>query len=280
LPTFTVGKVEKIWLQGQQKFVSKYTGARITRIDYCQNIQVGMGNVRSFHKWAARQKIYRSSPRNIDIDEYEKWEFSTVYLSTSKYWMNVKLYDKGKNVEDVILPNYEKKLKKSVKDGFITKPEFERLYYEAEDYLNRLACWSAEIGLSRIEYSLRNRWFSQNEGIGHWVPRETEENILSTIRTEFEKLTKRALVYQVDDMDQLTDKEFRILDSWKKGNDVRDTVSRSAFYRFKSSILKKTGHDIAAHPVGLVKQIDSRPVYFQPKILNASDVPDWYRWAS
>ena len=280
LPSFTVGEEKRLWLQNEQKFVTEYTGARITRVDWCQNMAVGMGNVRHFHEWLARQKLYRSSAQDRDLEKFAQWDFSTVYLSMSKYWMNVKVYDKGKNIEDVLLPEYRRKLKASERAGLITKPQLELMYNEAEEYLNRLACWCAEVGLSRVEYSLKSRWFAQNEGSGYWEPLETENQLLDVIESEFQKIGKRAVVYQVDAMSNLTDREHRLLDSWKKGLEVRDMVSRSAFYRFKASILEKTGYDIAARPVGLVNSVEFRPVYFQPKALTFADVPSWYRRAA
>ena len=279
LPAFTVGDTNKIWLQNEQKFVEQYTGARITRVDFCQNMAVGMGNVRRFHEWLTRQKLYRSSAKDRDLEKFAQWDFSTVYLSMSKYWLNVKAYDKGKNIEDVLLPEYRRKLKASKNAGLITGPQLEVLYNEAEEYLSALSCWCAEVGLSRVEYSLKNRWFAQSEGVGHWQPLETEDQLLQVVEKEFEKIGGRAVVYQVNDMDNLTDREHRLLDAWKKGREVRDMVSRSAFYRFKGSILEKTGYDIAARPVGLTS-IESRPVYFQLQALRQADAPSWYRQAA
>jgi len=280
LPEFSVGVIEKIWLQHDQKFVETYTGARIRRIDYCRNLSVGCGNVRKFHKWLSGQKLYRSSPSDELLDKQaSKWDFSTVYLSESVYWMNAKVYDKGENLEQVVLPNYRKKLSTAVAERRITKKDFNIMYNEAEEYLINLACWCAEVGLSRIEYSLKSRWFKQHdEGrLAYWKPLDTDRKLLEIAEKEFEKIGSRAMVIQNVNMDTLTNSEFRAYSLWKSGEPVRDFFPDRTFYRLKSSILKKTGYDLGARPVSISKDPETRFVYFKMKPLSVSDAPSFYR---
>lgn len=281
LPEFAEGYTEKIWLQNEQKFVENYTGARITRIDYCQNLSVGMGNVAKYHQWLARQKIYRSSPTDQDLVKVQQWDYSTVYLSTSKYWMNVKVYDKGRSIEEVLIPQYRKKLKAAQRQGLIGPQDVEMLFAEAENYMGALACWCAEVGMSRLEYSLKSRWFAQSDGLGHWKPVETERQLIEFVENEFLKIKDRAVVYQVDAMENLTNAELGLFHAWKAGESIKDSgrVSRRTFYRVRKNILEKTGYDIAARPVG-VTQVETRPVYVQMKPLTVADAPAFYQRAA
>lgn len=284
LPVFSVGEERRMWLQGEQKFVTEYTGVRITRVDYCTNLSTGTGNIIPFHQWLARQKLYRSSSKDETLDKVsQKWNFSTVPLSESTTWINVKAYDKADQIENVLIPEYEKKLKKAVKEGHLSRQQADLLYNEANEYLINLACWCAEVGLSRVEYSLKNRWFNQHDGMGHWKPIETETELLEFVGQEFEKIgTRMGKVYQVDSMDSLTNTEFAMVQVWKSGQDVKTSgrVGKSQFYNLRKSILKKTGYDIAARPVGLTSTIEMRPVYFQMKPLAVADSPSWYRRAA
>lgn len=277
LPCFTVGEETKTWLQREQKFVTDYTGVRITRVDLTCNYAVGMGNVRNYHKWLARQKLYRSATSDDDLQKLVQREYSTVYLSTSAYWMNVKAYDKAQAIEDVALPEYKKRLKAAAREGRIPKNQIDLLYNEAENYLMQLAAWCAEIGLTRLEYSLKNRWFAQRDGLGNWEPGTTESDLLDFVEEEAQKISDRAMVHQVEDFSSLTPAEYGTLDRWKKGFDIREYYSKSGFYKVRSSILKKTGYDIAARPVGLDKLTESRPVYFQVRPLSLASAPSFYQ---
>ena len=277
LPEFTEGEETNVWSQQDQTFMKGYTGAHVTRIDATQNYAVGMGKVREHHKWLAQQKLYRSAPDDQALERYAQWNYDTVYVSDSKFWINCKWYDKAKAIQERTLPEYLKKLKNASKDGRLAKSDVQRLYKEAEDYLDKLALWCAEEGVTRGEWSLRNRYFAQRPGLGYWKPGETESKILEIVDEERDKIMRRAVVYQEDSFDRLTDREFRVLSQWKKGEDVRNDgmLSKSAFYRFRSSILEKTGHDIAARP--LLCTTDSRPVFFQVRALSLKDAPVWYQ---
>lgn len=279
LPCFTVGDECKIWLQKDQKFSYSYTGVKVTRVDYTCNYAVGMGKVRDYHEWLSRQKIYRSTMSDDDLKKLAQREFSTVYLSTSAYWLNVKAYDKAQAIENVTLPEYKKKLRRAANEGRILKTDVEMLYNDAESYLLRLASWCAEVGLSRLEYSLKSRWFSQRGDLGNWKPQQTENELLEFVEEEASKIRDRAMVFQVDDMSKLTPAEYGSLDRWKKGFDIRETYSKSGFYKVRSSILKKTGYDIAARPIGLDRLVETRPVYFQVSALGRSSAPSFYQFA-
>lgn len=256
--------------------VSTWNGARITRADITQNYAVGMGNVANFHKWLLRQKLYRSSPDDNQLQTFERWNYSTVYTSQSAYYMQAKNYDKAEALETRSIPEYQKKLKAALKAGTIDQQTYnEELEYGTE-YLQALACWCAEQGVTRSEYSFRARYFTQHDGLGLWVPGITEKRLYDIFNEQAERVTGRAMVYQVDAMENLTPSEYTALDRWKKGLDVRETVSRATFYRLKTAILKKTGHDIGARPVALSRSIEARPVYFQMRSLDLSNAPAFY----
>ena len=277
LPEFTEGECIDQWLQNEQTWQKTYTGAHVTRCDMTQNHAVGMGNVKAFHKWLTQQKVYRSAPDDDQIEQFMRWDYSTVYLSESKFWVTAKFYDKARALTDVTLAQYLKKLKAAAKEGRINKGDVSTLYKEAEDYLNGLACWCAEQGIARGEWSFRNRWFAQHQGLGFWKPGETEGAILDAAGQELDKIMKRAVVYQQDSYDALTDKEFRVLSDWKRGDDLLGLgkLSKSAFYRFRTSIREKTGMDIASRPIHRVSE--SRPVFFQVKPVTMRDAPLWYQ---
>lgn len=282
LPEFTEGETSIRVGAGAYNKVSgqwqeDYTGAHVTRVDMTQNCAVGMGNVKAFHKWLTQQKVYRSAPDDDQIEQFMRWDYSTVYLSESKFWVTAKFYDKARALTDVTLVQYLKKLKASAKEGRINTGDVWTLYKEAEDYLNGLACWCAEQGIARGEWSFRNRWFAQHQGLGFWKPGETEGAILDAAGQELDKIMKRAVVYQQDSYDALTDKEFRVLSDWKRGDDLLGLgkLSKSAFYRFRTSIREKTGMDIASRPIHRVSE--SRPVFFQVKPVTMRDAPLWYQ---
>lgn len=275
LPEFSEGEMLDTWLQEEQTWAKTYTGAHITRADVTENNAVGMGRVSAYHKWIAQQKIYRSGPDDEALEQFARWNFDTVYSSLSKLWVNAKHYDKSKALEERTLPEYLKKLKKAAREGTITKGDVHTLYKEAEDYLGKLAEWCAELGVTRSEWSFRNRWFVQHKGVGWWKPTETESALLEHAQQEREKLVMRGCVYQAQEFDALSDREYRVLEGWKRGNDVRADLTKPTFYRLRSAILEKTGYDIAARPINLVSE--SRPVYFQVRALSLADAPVWYQ---
>lgn len=280
LPEFTEGVVQRIGgaLTRNDGTVSEvYTGAHITRCDMTQNNAVGMGNVKHFNKWLAGQKLYRSAPGDDSNDKFARWDYGTVYMSESVYWLQAKSYDKARALMEVTLPQYLKKLKAAAKAGTINKGDVQRLYKEAEDYLDGLALWCAEQGIARLEWSFKNRWFAQHPECRYWKPGETEGAILDVVGQELNKIMKRAIVFQEDSYDALTDKEFRVLADWKRGDDLLGLgkLSKSAFYRFRTSIREKTGLDIAARPVQRVTE--ARPVFFQVRAVSMQDAPAWYQ---
>lgn len=282
LPTFTEGEeIMGAWNTSTKQYDKTYTGAQITRVDYTMNQAVGMGRVRDYNKWIAQQKLSRSSPDDEALERFACWNYSTVYSSTSKYWINTKHYDKGEALEEKTLPEYLKKLRKSAREGRIDKKEVRTLFKEAEDYLLKLAEWCAELGIVRSEWSLRNRWFKQHLGSGWWKPDLTDSELLEVVAVEREKITMRAVVYQQDNYDSLSASEYRALDQWKKGKPMKasqgGSIADSTFYRLRTAILEKTGHDIAARPLQSSGVSEFRPVYFQVRPLALCDAPVWYQ---
>lgn len=281
LPEFTQGEVLDVWYQNEQTYRKDYTGAHITRVDLTVNQSVGMGRVRDYNKWLAGQKFSRTSPDDDDLAKFARWDFSTVYTSNSKYWINSKHYDKSEALQELTLPQYLKKLRASSREGRIPRSEVRSLYMEAEDYLGKLAEWCAEKGIVRSEWSMRSRWFQQHLGSGWWKPIETESGLIDVVTQEREKIAMRAVVHQEESFDSLTASEYRVLDLWKKGNVLRadqgGTVSVATYYRLRTSILKKTGYDIGARPLLTESCREFRPVYFQVRPLSLSDAPVWYQ---
>lgn len=274
LPEFTAGDVTLA--VGKDGWVKSYTGAHISRFDGTQNFAVGMGRVSDYHRWVVAQKIYRSAPGDEALEKFARWDYKTVYTSESKFYINAKHYDKSDALLDRTLPEYFKKLKAAAKEGRIKAGDVRPLYCEAEAYLNNLALWCAELGISRGEWSIRNRYFAQHSGLGFWKPGEAESAIWDVIGKEMDKLTQRAVVYQEESYDSLSGAEYKALGQWKKGVDLKgEGMTSSTFYRLRAAILKKTGHDIAARP-----QVnafpDRRPVFFQVRALSLKDAPLWY----
>lgn len=277
LPTFSAGEAQTVWLQNEQRTQTVYTGAHVTRADFTENQAVGMGRVRDYHQWLARQKLSRSGPDDEALEQFARWDYATVYTSSSKYWINAKHYDKSAALEDRTLPEYLKKLRKAARDGKISRGDVRPLYQEAEDYLMKLAEWCAQVGVTRSEWSIRNRWFAQHEGSGWWRPEDTEAALREAVEQERGKIAMRAIVYQADALDTLSDREHRIYGRWKDGINVRDELTKPTFYRLRASILEKTGHDIAARPLLGDRVSEFRPIYFQVRPLTVGDAPSWYQ---
>lgn len=276
LPLFTQGEVVKQWLQNEERLSVTYTGAHITKVDLTQNYSVGAGNVRAFNQWVASQKVYRNAPGDDRLAEFARWDFSTVYASESKYWLGLKFYDKSQAIQDVTLPQYVKRLRAARKDGRLSVRDVERLVKEATDYLELLAGWCAEVGMVRGEVSFRSRWFAQHEGAGFWKPGETQSELLEAAGEEVGKVFGRAVVHQEDAETSLSNSELGLLARWRKGEPLKEAMPASSFYRHRSSIMKKTGLDIAARPLATAAPA-ARPVYFQARPLSCSSAPVWYR---
>lgn len=281
LPEFTQGEEQDVWLQKEQTWQKQYTGCHLTRVDLTVNQAVGMGRVRDYNRWLAGQKLSHSAPDDEMLERFARWDFATVYSSTSKYWINAKHYDKAEALEELTLPEYLKKLRKAAREGKIDKSEVRTLYKEAEDYLGKLAEWCAELGIVRSEWSLRNRWFQQHQGAGWWKPGLTESELLDVAAQEREKIAMRAIVYQEESFESLSASEYKALDQWKKGKPLKASAGGSlpdrTFYRLRSAILEKTGHDIAARPLVKSGASEFRPVYFQVRPLALCDAPVWYQ---
>lgn len=272
LPEFSEGQLNRD--HNGQEWVENYTGAHIIRADITQNMAVGSGRVGDFHRWLGQQKLYRSAPDAAQLDQFARWDWNTVALSSS-FLMHVKAYDKGQELGEVSLPHYLKRLKAAAKDGRIAKSDIRALYQEAEDYLDKLALWCAEEGVSRLEWSFKSRWFAQHDGVGYWKPFETESALFDEAEKHMGKISERAVVYQVDAADGLTRSERGALSMWKDGASPDEIAPKSTFYRLRAAILKKTGHDIAARPIKTASE--SRPVFFQVRSLALRDAPTWYQ---
>lgn len=282
LPEFTQGEIRILdWDKEAQQFKQEYSGACITRVDLTVNQSVGMGRVRDYNRWLAGQKLSRSSPDDKALEKFAQWDFETVYTSNSVYWINSKHYDKSAALENLTLPEYMKKLRKAARAGTIQKSEVRTLYLEAEDYLLKLAEWCAELGIVRSEWSIRSRWFQQHVGMGFWKPNVCESELLDVATKEREKISMRAVVHQAESYDNLTGSEYKALDRWKKGEALKvnagGSMSDTTFYRLRSSIMKKTGHDIAARPTVKASTTEYRPVYFQVRALSMAQAPVWYQ---
>lgn len=281
LPEFSSGQVRERFNETTGKSVTEYTGAKISRVDYTCNQAVGMGRVRDYNKWLAGQKISRSGPDDDELEKFARWGFGTVYTSNSKFWINVKHYDKSDALENVTLPGYLKKLRNAAKNNNVLKEEIFAEYKSAEDYLQKLAEWCAEVGVVRSEYSFRSRWFGQHVGAGFWKPHETNEKLLEFVESEMKKISDRAVVYQEHDYEHLSPAEYKALMIWKKGNPLRvsqgGSMPDTTFYRLRTAIRNKTGHDIAARPIQTESAIEFRPVYFRVKPLSLADAPSWYQ---
>lgn len=220
LPEFTAGEVTKREDQASGKMVMEYSGAKITRVDYTVNQSVGMGRVADYNRWLAGQKISRSGPTDDDLEKFARWDYSTVYTSNSKFWVNVKHYDKARALEEVTLPQYLKSLKKNARTLEEKKSIVSR-YKEAEDYICKLAEWCAEKGIVRTEISFRSRFFAQADGLGYWEPDLTDSRIYEHVEAEMMKISNRAVVYQEEDFSSLTPAEFKAFSIWKKGTPLR-----------------------------------------------------------
>lgn len=274
LPEFTTGSAIQYESQRDGETIEDWTGANITRCDVTENVAVGCGNVAAYHQWVAAQKVSRNAPDDSRLAQFARWDWSTVYSAESKVWATHKHYDKAKQLQEVTLPEYARKLRAAVRRRDLLSHEADALHSEAQAYLENLACWCAEQGISRSEISYRRRWMTQTK-LGRWIPGETEAAIYARAGQDMGKLWDRAIVYQVDAQERLTASEFAALQRWRQGVDVREVMSKATFYRVRASLLKKTGHDIAARPNG-VAQVERRPVFFKVRPVTASALPAWY----
>jgi hypothetical protein len=271
LPEFTEGVLHRTY--NGKEWIENYTGAHIIRADITQNMAVGSGRVGDFHRWLGQQKLYRSAPDAAQLDQFARWNWNTVELSSS-FLMHVKAYDKGQELGEVSLPHYLKRLKAAAKDGRIAKSDVRALFQEAEDYLDKLALWCAEEGVSRLEWSFKSRWFAQHDGVGYWKPFETESALFDEAEKHMGKISDRAIVYQADAESTLTRSEKGALAMWREGLSPDEIAPRATFYRLRKSILTKCGKDIAVPCQSKVEV--ARPVFFKIDRLHLCDAPSWY----
>lgn len=282
LPVFTSGEVIEVQLQNGQTDGQKqatdivYNGANLTRVDYTENQAVGSGNVQNFNIWLLQQKIYRTAPNDEDLKTFKNWKYDTVYLSTSVFYMGCKSYDKAKALESVTLPNYIKKVKKGIKEGLISQADGSLMIHQATEYLEALALWCSQIGVARLEWSLKNRFLTQNNNYKFWKENETEGFIMELIQLEKSKISSRAVVKQSADYDNLTPAEYKAINEWKKGVNLLDIMPKTTFYRLRTSLKNKVGYDIASRPLVKNSFNDFKPVYFQIRGLSVIDAPSFY----
>ena len=257
--------------QGRGSLTWHKRGAEFSRLDVTTNVLAGMGRVRDFNKWAASQKLYRSAP-----DDPGRYRFNTVYLSESVEYMGVKLYDKALAIEERTGSEFVKRLARAVKAGRITAEEARALQEEGAGYLERLAEWLASHGVCRYEVRFGRKKLEEGDCRG-WLPGVTGERVVGMASENFERLLSRAVVVNGDAEELLTPAELSVYRAWRRGRvGVECAKSASTFYRVRSSILAKTGHDVN-RPCGLVADGDVRPSYFRVRSLVPSALPSWYQ---
>lgn len=247
------------------------TGAELSRVDITTNVLAGMGRVRDFNRWASSQKLYKSAPN--DPGEFN---FNSVYLSKSVEFVGVKLYDKGLAIEQRTASEFVKRLARAVKAGRITAEQARSIQQEGSAYLDKLAEWLASQGVCRYEVKFGRKKLEES-GMRGWVPGVTGKELVGMASENFERLLSRAVVVNGDVEDLLTPAELSVYRAWRRGRvGVECASSVTTFYRVRSSILKKTGHDVN-RPSHLVQESDVRPSYFRVRGLSLSSLPSWYQ---
>ena len=120
-----------------------------------------------------------------------------------------------------------------------------KAYIKAAEMRKNKSCIKAadycdELGLVRLEATLRRDWL--------------RENGMRAIQSLTEAKIERLVMPQIKEMkietpdeslESLTMSERGVLRAWQSGDDIKSLVSQTAFYRYRKSIKRKTGYDIA-----------------------------------
>lgn len=268
LPQFTPFKALG-FTEGRDGLTHHHHGAQLSRVDMTCNLGAGMGRTRELLRWAAGQKLYRSSPSNPAEYGYE-----SVYLATSGDWIGCKLYDKSLAVERRTGQELVKRVARLLKSGSISDDEARSMLEEGAAYLEKLTEWCAEVGLTRYELRF-GRKFLEDRVYRGWVPGVCESGLIELAGVELDRLMERAVAVNENIEDSLTASELQAFTRWRRGLVVAESMPKTTYYRVRASIMTKTGHDIARPSVVSIDQ--PRPVFFRVKPLVLSSAPAWYR---
>lgn len=130
-----------------------------------------------------------------------------------------------------------------------------------------VADWCEEQGIARVEVQL-NREYLRRNGLRSGL---THEKLVDVFQKEVSLLPKAC---EEVDVSLLTNGELGILMSWRSGYCVRDLWAKSAFYRYRKSILQKVGYDIGAEPP---LRFEEKRVVFNTRARSREEYPEFVK---
>lgn len=228
LPEFTDGETLK-----NASGKSFYTGAKFSRIDICTNIATG--SAANLRDYLNHQRTQNHGRLKYSEDE------GTIYYGRHSAHRLVRIYDKGQQVIDAVLPKTE-------------DPE----------YISDLATYLLDNGIFRIEIENRRNLKSLN--CRTWA-RATHANLCQQFIKDTSAMTDEI---ETPDYGDMPVEALKTLGLYMMGVDVRKTLHRNTFSKHRK-ILKKYGYDISSKNIHLL----------QPKVkiitLTPAGIPDFYR---
>jgi len=209
-----------------------YTGAIVTRVDVTANILTGNAPSLADYFWHVT---------GLKFDRVEtRRKRNTVYFGSDSRKRIVKMY--LKHVE--------------LRSNNSADPE----------YVRAVAEWCESVGLARLEVRYGRDWLRLNGlralgNISHVALVEQFEKDVSPMLQEFDELN----------LDALTTLQKGIFAMYLNGFDIREEVSKSAFYRHRKAIKAATGYDINNRNVS---RLEAKP---RKIVLREAEPPEWYR---
>jgi len=221
-----------------------FPGATITRIDVCENYKTGTHcNAQTYIRALSQTRISRNTTSR---------KGDTVYFNKGSERKTLKAYIKG--------------------------PEILSRTKHLTDYRLHLGNELTEYGIIRLEAK-----YSAKE-----LRRHNLRNLASITHQKLEAhfmADKDKMKHEVheENLDSLTQNEIGILRMWQSGDNVRDYIKSSAFYKHRKNIKLKTGYDIAADNIigfnpkqkiiylspFLDEHIKTRPENYSHELINA-----------
>jgi len=231
LPPFTRGETIQY-----QHGSDEYTGATFSRIDMTANIATGSAGNKTAYVQHLKTQTFPKLPQHI--------EQNTIYFGRQSSSRTIRIYDKGKHLQEVILP--------------IT---------DQEPYITQLINWLNENGIIRFESEYRR--YLRNNNLRLWH-NATQENLSNKFMLDINHMTSKI---EAPDYGDMPTPYLATLCMYIAGVDLKAKLPRNRYYNHKK-VLKEYGYDIANQNIHLL----------QPKVkiitLEPVEMPAFYKHAS
>lgn len=130
-----------------------------------------------------------------------------------------------------------------------------------------VAEWCDAQGIARVEVQLNREYLRRND-LRYGL---SDAKLVDVFSKEVSALPKEC---NEVDLSLLTNGELGILMSWRGGFCVKDLWAKSAFYRYRKSILEKVGYDIGAEPP---LRFEEKRAVFKTRARSRDEYPEFVK---